>query len=165
MKNLIIILVLIIISIPSVIKAQSLTDSQKHEILERHNYYRREVGVPPLAWSDTLAEISQKWANKIAKKDKLVHSNYDYGENIYMSTSAVKASRPVDAWASEKKFYHNNEVVTTQNVDLFGHYSQIIWAKTTKVGCAEAVSKKGNHYWVCEYAPAGNILGQKAVNK
>ena len=158
------ILVLFIVSVPSEMKAQKLTDEQKQEILERHNYYRSEVGVSPLQWSDSLAGVAQKWANKIAKWDKLVHSNYDYGENLYVSTNKVSASRPVDAWASEKKFYHN-ENIANENVHLFGHYTQIIWAKTTKVGCAEAVSKKGNHYWVCEYAPTGNMLGEKPVNK
>ena len=165
MKIFLVISIFFIIAIPSSVKAQKLTDEQKQEILERHNYYRQQVGVSPLEWSDTLAEVAQNWANKIAKRDELIHSNYKYGENIYvMRGGYANASKAVNTWANEKKFYHN-EVITNEDYHLFGHYTQIIWAKTTKVGCAEAVSKRGNHYWVCEYSPAGNIVGEKPVNK
>lgn len=164
MKIFFTVLILLTFSFFNEIRAQGLTDEQKREILERHNYYRQQIGVSPLEWSDSLAEIAQNWANQIAKRDKLIHSNYDYGENLYVSSDNVSATRPVDVWASEKEFY-NDDIITAQNIHLFGHYTQIIWAKTTKVGCAEAVSKDGNHYWVCEYEPAGNILGEKPVNK
>ena len=33
----------------------------KDVILAEHNKYRAEVGVPPLKWSDNLAEGAQRW--------------------------------------------------------------------------------------------------------
>ena len=39
-----------------------------------------------------------------------------------------------------------------------GHYSQMIWRNTTRIGCAMA----GGGFLVCRYAPPGNFTGQKA---
>lgn len=141
----------------------TLSKEQKQALVDRHNYYRAEVGSPPLRWSDDLANSAYAWAKKIAKMDKMVHSkNGRYGENIYVSTYEPELNKVVDLWASEKKFYHG-EAISGDNYHLFGHYTQIIWSQTTEVGCAEAISKSGKHYWVCQYYPAGNYTGQKPV--
>lgn len=142
--------------------AQNVSETQQR-ILERHNYYRQLQGAPDLRWSDTLTQEAQNWADYIAKKDIMAHSKMEYGENIYMSTEEVSPESPVDTWADEEQFYHG-ETISNQNYQLFGHYTQLIWAATTYVGCAEAVSKTGKHYWVCEYSPAGNYIGEKPVS-
>jgi pathogenesis-related protein 1 len=138
----------------------NLADSVKNELVQRHNYYREQVKVPKIKWSDKLAQKAQDWAIVIAKKDRLIHSNYKYGENIFMSTGAVSPKFVVDDWASEKKYYHG-EKISSKNYHLFGHYTQIIWSSTIYVGCAEAISKTGKYYWVCEYDPPGNYIGEK----
>lgn len=139
-----------------------ITEEQKEEILNQHNYYRQLQGAANLVWSDKLQSEAQQWANYIAKKDIMAHSKMEYGENIYMSTANVSAKRPVDAWASEEQYY-NGETISHQNYTLFGHYTQLIWSETTQVGCAYAISKTGKYYWVCEYYPSGNFIGQKPV--
>jgi pathogenesis-related protein 1 len=142
------------------IKAQNKEDF-KNKILERHNYYRSQQGASNLVWSDELANAAQQWANKLAKKDKMFHSTMSYGENIYWGYSD-DPTRAVDLWADEATYYPG-EAISENNFHLFGHYTQLIWAATTKVGCAEAISKTGKHYIVCEYDPAGNIIGEKPV--
>jgi hypothetical protein len=42
-----------------------------------------------------------------------------------------------------------------------GHYSQIVWKTTTKVGCGFAESN-GSDVLVCDYAPPGNVMGERA---
>ena len=42
---------------------------------------------------------------------------------------------------------------------MIGHYTQMIWDKTTKVGLGAYVNKKGKVYVVARYYPAGNMIG------
>ena len=72
----------------------------------------------------------------------------------------------VDAWASEGYYYENN--ISGHQV---GHYTQLMWTDTTKVGCGKAFSEEKIYfngvenvqveYVVCRYAPWGNIQGEK----
>ena len=53
-------------------------------MLDAHNAIRAHVGVPPLVWSDNLAEVAQDWANHLIATGGLSHRpNNIYGENIY----------------------------------------------------------------------------------
>ena len=161
MKNIYILTLVLIISLPMFAQSELPEEIQKG-LIDRHNKYRQEQGAPDLQWSDDLASKAQEWANVIAKKDQLIHSDFDYGENVFVSSYIPSPNEVVDLWADEQQFY-NGEKISNQNFQLFGHYTQIIWTSTTHIGCAEAVSKKGNHYWVCEYDPAGNYLNEKPV--
>ena len=58
--------------------------SMPQAMLEAHNAIRARVGVPPLVWSDQLAEVAQDWANHLIATGGLSHRpNNRYGENIY----------------------------------------------------------------------------------
>jgi hypothetical protein len=41
-----------------------------------------------------------------------------------------------------------------------GHYSQIVWRDTKSLGCGLATGE-GIDYFVCQYEPAGNVVGTK----
>ena len=146
----------------SLFAQKGLSDDVKTELLIAHNEYRQEQGAPDLVWSEELTEKAQEWADKIAQRDVLMHSNFKYGENIYVASYTPNAQEVVDLWAVEQQYY-NGEVISSDNFSLFGHYTQIIWSETVSVGCAKAVSKTGNEYWVCEYDPPGNYLNEKPV--
>lgn len=161
MKNLLFTILIIIFS-QNLFSQADLSNEVKQEFIQRHNYYRSEQGAVDIKWSDDLAQEANKWVVQIAKEDKMMHSNMEYGENIYTSTDIVSPSHVVDRWASEKDFYHG-EKISTQNFHLFGHYTQIIWNSTREVGCAMAVSKSGKYYWVCEYSPSGNYIDETPV--
>ena len=54
-------------------------------LLDRHNFYRSQVGVPALKWSDRLASNAQGWANNLAARGgkTLQHSSGSgEGENL-----------------------------------------------------------------------------------
>ena len=134
-------------------------------ITARHNYYRAEVGLPPLEWSGELAAYAQEWANELKKRGcKIEHRpgsgkwEQIYGENIYWSMGIEnKPADVVDDWGAEKENFDYNKYNLGRGV---GHYTQIIWEKTTKIGCA-MVKCGDQEVWVCNYDPPGNVIGQK----
>jgi len=147
-------LVLIAMVCSSVIEGQ--TSLNKQQLLERHNYYREQVNVPPLKWSEKLAKYAQEWADKLAKKCELKHRTEDkFGENIYWSSGEVNAENVVNFWAKEEKYFNHRRPIYKYGKG-YGHYTQMIWKDTKFVGAAVANCKNGGQIWVCNYDPAGN---------
>lgn len=140
--------------------------SVKSESLDAHNKQRKALGLPDLVWSSSLARNAQSWANYLARNRKTSHSpnRNDVGENIaYGSSRSNSVTKFVNAWAEEKEDFVEGEnypnCTSTGDVDDVEHYTQMVWEKTTKVGCG-LVSRDGRMYYVCQYYPAGNINGQ-----
>lgn len=154
------------------LKAHSQTISVDPEkMVEAHNEWRSEVGVPPLEWSPELAEMAKEWANVLAQEDsKFRHSNREgFGENLFYASAKVWSdgrreiqevteSEVVNSWAGEKKNYDYSENSCS---GVCGHYTQIVWESTKEVGCAAALSGDKSQVWVCNYHPPGNIIGKR----
>ncbi|KAL9972633.1 hypothetical protein ACROYT_G018979 [Oculina patagonica] len=137
--------------------------------LRAHNAKRAlHQDTPALVWDAKLARRAKKWAKRLAKKGKLEHeSNTGEGENLYWSRgSAIKTcSDAVAAWYSEIKDYNYNNPGFSSGT---GHFTQVVWKKTTKVGVAlkkKKISKgKIETYIVARYSPPGNYRGQFQQN-
>jgi len=131
------------------------------EILDAHNRYRAEVGVPSLQWSDNLAASAQQWADQLAATGTFQHSGA--GENLVQGTAgAFSVTNLVDMWGSEQQYFVYGtfpHVSNSGNWSDVGHYTQVIWRNTTEVGCGLA-SGNGNDVLVCHYNPAGNVEEQ-----
>ena len=137
-------------------------------MLEAHNAYRSELGLNKLEWSNILAENSLIWANFLKKEcsTNLRHSpkkiRKEFGENLAMySNKIASASDVVDYWATEKECFDFKSRKCVNNNFQCGHYTQIIWKNTVKVGCA-VVLCNDKQIWVCQYDPAGNWFGEEA---
>lgn len=135
------------------------------EMLGAHNDWREEVngagaGVPLLSWDKDLASSAQEWADTIAVTCEMKHSDSYNGENIYYSSSLTleHPQEVVDSWGSEAESY---DYASNTCSETCGHYKQVVWKYTTKVGCAVSKCKKGGQIWVCSYSPTGNIINSK----
>lgn len=135
--------------------------SRDQEMLTAHNTWRRRVGVPNLRWSSQLASYAQEWANNLARSNRLAHrSNNKYGENLaWASGQQLSPTQVVQMWGNESQDY-NYASNSCRSGKVCGHYTQIVWKNSTEVGCGMA--RSGNQeFWVCNYNPPGNYIGQK----
>lgn len=157
--------------------ANQLTNAEIQEILRIHNAARAEVNVPPLKWNCKLADFAQNWVNKDVwehssseEREKIIVGSYA-GENLAAaapSDAAIATSGPTGWWKKEKPFW-NNATGQCQSGKVCGHYTQMVWRKTTEVGCglkrksnAMGSDWQGNSaYLSCVYNPGGNYGGEK----
>lgn len=133
--------------------------SLAREMVAAHNRVRRDVGVPPLEWSQPLAERAQDWAARLLGRGQLVHRpGSKFGENLFAITGApATPAQVVGAWADEFRAY---DYSTNQCRGVCGHYTQVVWKDSKKVGCGVARGR-GREVWVCNYDPPGNWAGQR----
>ena len=136
-------------------------------VLAAHNAVRAQAGVAPLAWDNALGSSAAAYARQLAFTNRFQHSDRrarrGTGENLWMGTrGAFSVERMVSDWASERRMFSAGvfpAVTRTGNWADVGHYTQIIWPTTTRVGCALASNGRAD-YLVCHYSPAGNIDGR-----
>ena len=155
-------------------EAQSDTSSVSiKQILDAHNAYRADVGAPALKWSTDLAAYAQAWANELAanRSCNVQHRPSDendpwkqkYGENIYWGGGTNWTPTALDAvadWGDEKNNFDAN-TCGCKGGAACGHYTQMVWKNTTMVGCGVTKCPDGNVIVVCNYDPAGNVMGEK----
>ena len=142
------------------------TSDVESVLLTLHNNLRSKFGIDSLTWSSSLASAAQTWSDKMASTGTFKHSGTDgVGENIAYGTARVyDASDLFGFWSSESKYFISGadypDVSTTGSALDVAHYTQILWSKTTEVGCGLAESSSGLNYLTCQYSPQGNIIGQ-----
>ena len=142
-----------------------LSDADKKTILDGHNAIRATYKLAALTWDDNLASFAKDWADQRGAGTATGHRPDDqnpnqYGENIWAGTSgAYPITAAVTGWGDEVKDYNltNN---TCADGKVCGHFTQVVWFATTKVGCGKAKGADGWDYVVCNYDPAGNFTGQ-----
>ncbi|CAI0426736.1 unnamed protein product [Linum tenue] len=128
------------------------------QFLYAHNKVRAKYYLPALKWNRTLARFARHYANTRQKDCLLEHSsNRVYGENLFWSKYGHwTPANVVKTWADESKYYdfQNNQCLDNQPC---GHFTQIIWKSTTRLGCGrvQCLNNKGFLY-VCAYDPPGN---------
>ena len=148
-------------------RAASIAGQFPQRILSVHNALRSQVGVPPLSWDPALGQQASTYAMQLALTNSFHHSNrnarQDTGENLWMGTrGAYTYEAMVGAWSSERRNFVPGvfpAVSRSGNWQDVGHYTQMVWRATTRLGCALA-SNATTDFLVCRYASAGNIAGR-----
>lgn len=135
-------------------------------VLAAHNEARQAVGLPPLQWDNALGTQAARYAFQLAISNRFKHSAANVrngsGENLWMGTrGAFQPAAMVSDWVSERAHFRAGVfpfVSRTGSWHDVGHYTQIVWPTTQKVGCALATNAKAD-FLVCHYYPAGNVQG------
>jgi len=159
------ILFLIVLALAARISAQSsitLDTAIQRSILIEHNKERKLLNIPNLTWNEEIASYAEEWALQLAEEDNSIHhrSGDNYGENIsWISSMPDDISEGVAMWNEEKVYFKYKPI--GNDWAKSGHYTQVIWKNTTQVGCGCAVSQSGAFFFVCNYDPPGNYIGQK----
>ncbi|KAM7472813.1 hypothetical protein LguiA_010996 [Lonicera macranthoides] len=130
-----------------------------------HNMVRAAKWELPLMWDSDLERYARWWASQRKPDCKVKHSfpedGFKLGENIYWgSGSTWTPNDAVKAWADEEKYY-TYETNTCASGQQCGHYTQIVWRNTRKIGCARVVCDTGDVFMTCNYDPVGNYVGQR----
>ncbi|POW03103.1 hypothetical protein PSHT_11811 [Puccinia striiformis] len=144
---------------PSPPKAAPLTASRKSQAHPKflvtrwtaaHNEIRARYSTPPLKWSSKLEASAQVWADRCVFE----HSGGPFGENIAAGQPTIESV--VEDWV----FGEEECDVYKSDQPYFSHFTQVIWAGTTKLGCAlsqcdslPGTPLKNAPFYVCQYDP------------
>ena len=139
-------------------------------LLLAQNAERQSLGLRPMRWDPQLAAAASAYADEMAATGEWGHSDDedrpDQGENLWMGTrGAFTAEEMVGDWIAEKRVFRAGvfpNVSATGRWEDVGHYTQIVWADTDRVGCGLS-SSQDDDYLVCRYAHAGNVMGQAVM--
>lgn len=136
------------------------------------------VTMPDLVWDDDLETVATNYANecKWAHNDdrtpdySAVGGSGYVGENLAFGAATPNLDPPtasglVAGWIEEEAFWTFPQ--TCESGEQCGHWTQVIWAGTTKVGCAikrdcssiaglSISSSNHNALLVCNYNIGGN---------
>ena len=135
-------------------------------IVAAHNQVRAAARVQPLYWDAALAASADSYAAELARTGRWQHSSPSrrpgQGENLWMGTrGAFSIDQMLGSWAAEGRAFRPGrvpEVSLTGNWAAVGHFTQMIWPQSVRVGCALRSSARFD-YLVCRYSPAGNVIG------
>jgi len=167
---------------------RGLSENEKRALVFAHNQLRARVASgsesrgrpgrqPPAAdmmemtWDDELATVAQRWADQcnFGHDEMIDVSRFQVGQNVAIRSNSNRQPKGeenrkmVQAWYDEVDLFSRNEVRSYRFDFSTGHYTQVVWAKTHKVGCGVTVFQDGGFFstlLVCNYGPAGNFQGE-----
>ncbi|XP_048357439.1 glioma pathogenesis-related protein 1-like [Sphaerodactylus townsendi] len=143
------------------------------QCVDAHNKHRAAVkpsasNMLYMTWDVALARTARAWANRCTFKHSPYRKSHPdssfwlLGENLWMSNAVRRhfdPTGPIASWNSEVKSYKFN---SHQCERVCGHYTQIVWDVSYKVGCAIVFCRKTDRsknieIFVCNYGPGGNF--------
>lgn len=144
----------------------------QQRVLVSHNVHRANHSASNLIWDNALASTAAKIASTCVYAHNTTTDGGGYGQNI----AAGLAADNITAIITE--LFYNSEVSAfnglygqaqpdMSNFGSWGHFSQIVWKGTSKVGCATQYCSKGlanvgpytpPYFTVCNYGPPGKYF-------
>lgn len=139
----------------------SYAQNSPQDYLDAHNRARSQVGVGPMKWDATVASYAQNYLNRLKGNCKMVHSGGPYGENLAWSSADLTGTASVNMWVAEKPYYNYNSNTCAAG-KVCGHYTQVVWRNSVRLGCAKVRCNDGRSTIIsCNYDPPGNYVNQR----
>ncbi|XP_053699835.1 cysteine-rich venom protein pseudecin [Synchiropus splendidus] len=142
-------------------------DYVQDEIVNVHNSFRRAVfpdatDMVMMEYDADIAHIAQAWVDNciLAHGPPLTRmlGGYELGENLFYSTSHPRSwTEVITAWHNEVDHYQYPIGSTTGAA--IGHYTQVVWNTSYKVGCGVTLCRGNTFLYGCQYFRAGNVKG------
>jgi len=133
---------------------RALLMTQDEQYLKAHNYFRCRHGQPLLSWDAEVACNAATWAAACPSERGVDPHNRPDGSNSYALTPPsgenVGAGHPTPEAVVENWYDEITGYKPGGGVQGVGHYTAMIWAETTKLGCA--LQQCHNKIHVCHYA-------------
>lgn len=140
-------------------------------MVKLHNLYRAQVSpsaanMLQMRWDEELAAFAKAYAQQCVWGHNKERGRR--GENLFAITDeGMDVPRAVEEWYLEQEHY-NLSAASCDPGQMCGHYTQVVWAKTEKIGCGshfceklQGVEETNIHLLVCNYEPPGNVKGQR----
>ncbi|GAA47944.1 pathogenesis-related protein PR-1 type [Clonorchis sinensis] len=144
------------------------TPEQKKKFLDMHNELREKIrnctlpGQPPvrgtyelMTWDEAVEAQAQRWSD---------NCKFGHGELAGVGQNAAIAGsleQGVKLWIDENVNY-NLEANTCTPGRTCLHYTQMVWATSTLLGCGVTeCPENGTTLFICDYKPPGNYRGAK----
>ncbi|GAB2272432.1 hypothetical protein Dimus_007258 [Dionaea muscipula] len=140
---------------------KSLPDGPALEFLVAHNKIRAQYREPPLKYSRRLARFAHRHGRTLLTNCTGIHSDGPYGENIFWARKKYwSPTRIVNSWASEAMSYDARTRNCSSGIHGCGHFTQIVWRDTLKVGCQLMPCVGRGVIGICNYDPPGNYVNE-----
>jgi pathogenesis-related protein 1 len=173
---------IVLFTLFSILLAQSvLTSEEIQAVLDVHNEARGKVCLGKLEWDEAAAAAAQQYIDNRGGQCPSDHSSQSSRDASYKSFGGVcadpafkycstamlgeniasgsigyySAAELATLWVDEKSDFACGKLPSFQSNS--GHYSQIVWSGTTKVGCGIRDCPDGFTTLLCNYYPPGNF--------
>ncbi|XP_006107008.1 peptidase inhibitor 16 isoform X2 [Myotis lucifugus] len=151
--------------------AGALSDEERRTMVDLHNLYRAQASPPAanmlqMRWDAELAAFAKAYAQQCVWGHNKERGRR--GENLFAITDeGMDVPLAVEQWHVEREHY-NFSAATCEPGQMCGHYTQVVWAKTDRIGCGshfceklQGVEETNVHLLVCNYEPPGNVRGRR----
>ncbi|RAL68480.1 hypothetical protein DID88_007208 [Monilinia fructigena] len=162
--------------------AAAATDALSPTAVTSHNDARASHKASAMTWNQTLADYALQEGSCTQFAHDLTAGGGGYGQNIAVAGNSNSAAYTTEGaladaikeWYAEESLYGSLYGVASpsESVGDFLHFTQMVWQGSHQVGCAVKTCGTDNSiypgmyiwYSVCNYYPAGNVIGEFATN-
>lgn len=126
-----------------------------------------------MEWDPELARVAQRHADQCTFDHDCAEcrsvDRWGVGQNLYIYKQSLRLpqtnwKRAVTDWYDEVRLFNRKHVQPFQFRAAIGHFSQLVWADTYKVGCGATSYREGKWFstlYTCNYGPNGNFIRSK----